>query len=131
MLLGFARARRLGEDDAEDVAQQCLESISQHIASFEYDPKRGGFKKWLRNLVNNRVGNLLRRRQERIAESGEFKRPQQQARSPEELWERVRTSGPQGTLCTVLDQDRIGREGDVCQRAEPVVSQRRLFQRAV
>lgn len=89
LLVGYARARGLQAEDAEDIAQQCLESISQHIANFDYDPGRGGFKKWLHTLVNNRVRNLLRRRQERLAESGDFERPQGRARSPEEMWEQL------------------------------------------
>jgi len=89
MLVRFARARSVTEQDAEDIAQQCLESISKHIRSFEYDRQRGGFKRWLHTLVNNRVRNLLRQRRERVAESADFKRPQERERPPEEIWEQL------------------------------------------
>ena len=75
ILLRFARARGLDADSAEDVAQHCLEAIVRHINSFEYDPQKGGFKKWLRTLVNNRIRSLFRKKRELPAESAVFRRP--------------------------------------------------------
>lgn len=89
MLVRFARVWGLNQSDAEDVAQDCLASITKHIASFDYDPKRGGFKKWLRTIVNNRVRELRRKRRDCTADTGDFERPQQRERDPQEVFEQV------------------------------------------
>ena len=44
ILLRYARACGLRADDAEDIAQECLTLIDQHIGRFEYDKRRGGLK---------------------------------------------------------------------------------------
>jgi RNA polymerase sigma factor (sigma-70 family) len=62
MLYRFGRACGLHDDEAEDVAQQCLVTVADKIAAFEYDPQTGRFKSWLRTLVNNRVRSLMRKR---------------------------------------------------------------------
>ncbi|UCF34757.1 MAG: sigma-70 family RNA polymerase sigma factor [Phycisphaerales bacterium] len=89
MLHRFARSRGLGEADAEDVTQSCMAAISRHIHGFDYDPNKGRFKGWLRTLVNNYVRNLQRRRAAQLAESQDFKRPQQREKSPEDLFDRL------------------------------------------
>ena len=88
MLHRFAMSR--GSDAAaDDVVQQCMTAIHEHIDGFEYDPTRGGFKGWLRTLVNNRVRNLLRDQHERPAESQDLKRGQVREQSPEEAFENL------------------------------------------
>lgn len=62
MLRRVARARGLGESDAEDVVQHCLLAVVRHIKSFEYDRNKGRFKSWLCTLINNRVRELHRER---------------------------------------------------------------------
>lgn len=89
ILIRCARARGLDAEDAEDVAQHCSAAVSRKIADFDYDPRRGRFRGWLRKMVNDRVCSLLRRRGERPAESGDFERPQERERSPEEVWEQI------------------------------------------
>lgn len=89
MLHRFATARGLDHASAEDVVQHCMAAIAGHIASFDYDPRKGRFKGWLRTLVNNRVRNLLRNRHEEVAESKDFKRDQQQEPSPEAVFDRL------------------------------------------
>jgi len=89
MLDRFARARGLGQEDAEDVTQYCMEAIYRHIKSFEYDPSKGRFKGWLRTLVNNRVRNLYRRRRETIAKTQDFKQQQNSEKSPDEVFDAI------------------------------------------
>jgi RNA polymerase sigma factor (sigma-70 family) len=89
ILVRYARARGLPITEAEDIAQQCLVAVVRRIASFEYDRQRGGFKRWLRTLVNNRVRNLWRDRREVHAASADLRRPQTCERSPEEDWDRI------------------------------------------
>ena len=89
IIMRYAHKRGLGRDDAEDLAQSCLATIAEKIASFEYDPRRGRFRAWLRTIVNNRIQNMLARHCERTAESGELRRPQACERSPDEIWEQI------------------------------------------
>jgi RNA polymerase sigma-70 factor (ECF subfamily) len=67
ILRQYARSRGLHDDQVEDVVQHCMLAVSQHIASFEYDPARGKFKAWLRTIVNNQVNKLRRQPSEQLA----------------------------------------------------------------
>ena len=89
MLERFARARGLGATEAEEVAQECMAAVNRHIQSFDYDPRKGRFKGWLRTMVNNRIRNLLRDRHEVQAETQDFKRSAQREQSPEELFDKL------------------------------------------
>jgi RNA polymerase sigma factor (sigma-70 family) len=89
MLYRFALAYGAGQAEAEDVVQHCMTAIHEHISGFEYDPKKGRFKGWLRTLVNNRIRNLLRGRRDRIAESGEFAALAARDAPPEDIFEKV------------------------------------------
>ncbi|MFQ5490031.1 MAG: RNA polymerase sigma factor [Phycisphaerae bacterium] len=72
LLVRFGQSNGLGEADVEDVAQHCMTAIHKRIASFDYDPEKGRFKGWLRTLVNNRIRDLHRRRQDEQARTGDF-----------------------------------------------------------
>jgi RNA polymerase sigma-70 factor (ECF subfamily) len=89
MLQRFARARGLGETDAEETAQQCLATIADRIAEFSYDPQKGRFKGWLCTLVNNRVRNLLRDRREQQGETADFEATPQREPTPDEAFDRI------------------------------------------
>lgn len=89
MLLRFAMARGLSRDDAEDVTQHCLTAVARHIQEFEYDPRRGRFKGWLRTLVNNRVRNLLRGRRENQPATGALEAVRDESPSPDDQFEQV------------------------------------------
>jgi RNA polymerase sigma-70 factor (ECF subfamily) len=89
MLHRFAMSRGLDDAAAEDVVQQCMTAIQEHIEGFDYDPTKGRFKGWLRTLVNNRVRNWARDRHERPAESQDFKRDQAREPSPEEAFDNL------------------------------------------
>ena len=89
MLTRIAMARGLPTADVEDVVQHCMVAVSQHIKTFEYDPRKGRFKGWLCTLVNNRIRNLHRDRREQEADSGVFRIPQQREASPESIFDRI------------------------------------------
>ena len=89
MLRRFARAWGLSEDDADEVAQHCLTALSDRIADFEYDRRRGRFKRWLRTLVNNRVRDLLRQHRPVQADTAMLGGAQQREASPEEVFDRI------------------------------------------
>jgi RNA polymerase sigma factor (sigma-70 family) len=89
MLQRFAMMRGLNHAEAEDVVQQCMMAVQEHISRFDYDPKKGRFKGWLRTMVNNRVRNLLRDRHEQTAESQDFKRDQAREQPPDEMFDKL------------------------------------------
>ena len=87
LLYRYARARGLGRENAEELAQQCLALLTEKMPSFEYAKEKGGFKHWLRRVANNKVNDLFKKRVVPIAQSGDFRRPQEREPSPDELWE--------------------------------------------
>jgi len=89
MLQRFVRARGLGPEDADDIAQQCLTAVADRIAEFSYDPQKGRFKSWLRTLVNNRVRNLLRDRHEQQGQTSDFHNIPEPAPPPDEAFDRI------------------------------------------
>jgi RNA polymerase sigma-70 factor (ECF subfamily) len=89
MLERFARARGLGAAEAEEVAQECMAAVTRYIQGFEYDPRKGRFKGWLRTMVNNRIRNLLRDRHEVQAETQDLKHSAQREPTPEELFDKL------------------------------------------
>jgi len=89
MLMRFGLAGGLSEADAEDVTQHCMAAIHRHIDGFDYDPRKGRFKGWLRTLVNNRVRDLLGRRRERPAPSGVFADRAAGGPTPEAAFDRI------------------------------------------
>jgi len=52
----------LSHEDAEDIRSTCYEAIVKQIRDFEYNQAKGGFKAWLRTMVNRRVVDRLRKR---------------------------------------------------------------------
>jgi len=89
ILLRFAASRGLDHADAEDVVQQCMAAIQDHIQGFDYDPQKGRFKGWLRTMVNNKIRNFLRDRRERQGDSRAFAELPSQEESPEEAFEKL------------------------------------------
>lgn len=62
LIYGTARANGLSDPEAQDVVQETMISVSRSIPQFKYDPKRGSFKAWLRNLTYWRIQDQLRKR---------------------------------------------------------------------
>ncbi len=87
MIQRFAMARGLPFSDAEEITQQCMTAIQQHIGGFEYDTSRGRFKSWLATLVNNRVRNARRDRREYQPVTGELDALPEGGRAPDEVFD--------------------------------------------
>jgi RNA polymerase sigma-70 factor, ECF subfamily len=81
-----ARLRGLDADDAEDVLQQVMLSISGHIASFRYDRDRGRFRTWVRRITENQIINLGRRRRPPTCDPQQFDAQTAEGLGPDELW---------------------------------------------
>ena len=72
VLKKYARRRGLAASEADDIAQDCMESLAEHMPGFCYSPGRGRFKSYLRTMVDNRIANRRRRKHMRQARTGEL-----------------------------------------------------------
>ena len=87
LIYRYARRRGLNRDDADDVRSECYKAIVQQIKTFNYDNAKGGFKAWLRTMVDRRVIDLFRKRREQQANTGALRQLEAVHPSPEEAWE--------------------------------------------
>ena len=62
LIYGLARKFGLSDEDAQDVVQETMISVANHMPNFKYDPKLGSFKSWLRTLIRWRVSDHIRKR---------------------------------------------------------------------
>jgi RNA polymerase sigma factor (sigma-70 family) len=88
LLLRYARARGLSDCDADDIAQQCMESVGRGMATFDYAGEKGGFKHWLHRIVENKATDLCRKRRLPLARTRDLNGPDPAAESPADTWER-------------------------------------------
>lgn len=52
----------LSETEAQDVVQETIISVANHMPSFKYDPAIGSFKTWLLNMARWRITDQFRKR---------------------------------------------------------------------
>src|SRR5262249_39182590 len=86
LLYRYAGTRGLSREDAEDVRDECMAVVARKIADFEYDKAKGGFKNWLYRIASGKVIDLLRRRHEKQADSGQMAALPDPAPTPDETW---------------------------------------------
>ena len=55
LILGVSMKAGLAKEEAEDVLQATMASLSRKIGEFEADPKRGSFSAWLLQLTRWRI----------------------------------------------------------------------------
>lgn len=87
LIYRYARERGLGREDAEDVRSKCYEAIVRQIKTFDYEKAKGGFKAWLRTIVNRRVVDLSRKRRPQQAKSTQMRQLSSDEPQPDEIWE--------------------------------------------
>jgi RNA polymerase sigma factor (sigma-70 family) len=61
LVRGLARKRGLSEHDAEEVAQEVFKRVAQTIHTYEPQPRRGSFRKWLGQLATWKTEDKRRR----------------------------------------------------------------------
>lgn len=89
MLRRFTRRCGLSDADAEDITQQCMLSLMEHISRFDYDPEKGRFKSYLRTIAINYVRKRHRKKREKEAVSQDLKKTQHREPSPEAVFEKL------------------------------------------
>lgn len=93
MIVSYARRLGLGEDDAQDAAQQTLIAFNTSYQDGKYEREKGRLRTWLFGIARNQILNARRRRQKRevqvVDASGEtqfFNRVEDEGEMAE-LWE--------------------------------------------
>jgi RNA polymerase sigma-70 factor (ECF subfamily) len=68
----FRAALRAGlqEADAADVAQEVMHSVHGRIERFDYDPDKGSFRGWLRQVTRTRIADWSDRRKRQPVGAG-------------------------------------------------------------
>lgn len=90
----YARRSGLQDADAADVTQEVLRTTVRTMPAFDYDPRRGRFRGWLRTLTMNQVRDHQSRGKHREQGSGDtgmhrwLSEQSGQNESDEEFWER-------------------------------------------
>jgi RNA polymerase sigma factor (sigma-70 family) len=57
----------LSDHEAQDVVQETIISVARSMPTFEYDPKIGSFKAWLRKVTRSRIVDHVRKHSRRDA----------------------------------------------------------------
>jgi RNA polymerase sigma-70 factor (ECF subfamily) len=66
LIRGWLRQQAaLQAGDAEDLTQEVLAALLQHLPRFEHNHRRGAFRAWLRTLTVNRLRDFWRRQRVR------------------------------------------------------------------
>jgi len=63
LLFRMARRFQISEEDAHEVVQEAMLKMAKRLPGFSYDPAKGSFRGWLRQLVRNEVIGRWRREQ--------------------------------------------------------------------
>lgn len=86
LLLRYASTRGLSDEEAEEIAQQCMTAIVTGIKDFR---RRVGFRAWLRGMIDHKVDDQLKKRRREVnARTGDFDREQTTEENPALVWER-------------------------------------------
>jgi RNA polymerase sigma factor (sigma-70 family) len=65
LIYSVARKAGLCDADAQEVVQETVISVSNHIGRFRYDPKVCSFKTWLMQVTRSRISNQFRKQKAR------------------------------------------------------------------
>jgi RNA polymerase sigma-70 factor (ECF subfamily) len=60
LLSGWLRRYSLQTHDIDDLVQDVLEAVCRELPNFHYDPARGHFRGWLRQIMGNRLREFWR-----------------------------------------------------------------------
>ncbi len=71
LLLAWLRRYSLQPQDADDLVQQVLEVVVREMPNFDYDPKKGKFRGWLRAILVNQLRGFWRSRKGRPLATGD------------------------------------------------------------
>jgi RNA polymerase sigma-70 factor (ECF subfamily) len=70
VIVGWCVRRGLSAHGAEDLTQEVLLKLFEHLPRYSHDPARGRFRGWLKVVVNNALTDLQRRQRRRPEPGG-------------------------------------------------------------
>jgi RNA polymerase sigma-70 factor (ECF subfamily) len=71
LVFGYLRRSGIQYADAADLAQDVLVSVNRDIGRFNYDPKLGRFRGWLRTITRNKLRSFVKSRKRRAIAAGD------------------------------------------------------------
>src|SRR5580700_7395659 len=66
MMQAWGKRFGLQNDDVEELTGRLLTKLVEAIPRFDYDPKKGSFRGWLKTITQREVSNLARERRRRL-----------------------------------------------------------------
>lgn len=90
LIYNTARRKGLVDVEAQEVVQETMISVSKSMPQFKYDPDKGSFKLWLRNLTLWRIQDQFRKRSDNIPLDSTFDIPEKGSQEDQHLaaeWE--------------------------------------------
>ncbi len=66
MLYGWLRRSGLHHQDADDLVQEVLAVVARELPNFRHNQQRGAFRRWLRNILVNRLRQFRRARRSAV-----------------------------------------------------------------
>ena len=92
LIFGYCLHFGIGYSEAEDIVQEVCLKVFRHIHSFDYSPNRGRFRGWLKTITQNTVIDYIRRRQNRLKGSSDYRtlcelQWEEAGQSADEVWQ--------------------------------------------
>ncbi len=96
LIYDVARKTGFNDSEAQDIVQETIVAVAKQMADFRYDPSKGRFKNWLRQITRRRIADQLRKkyRDDRPANESETEAsdlpevPETAAPDLDSIWER-------------------------------------------
>jgi len=70
LIYDVSRKAGLSDVEAQEVVQETIISVAKQMPGFHYDPARGRFKGWLRQITRRRIADIVRKRMQVSGASG-------------------------------------------------------------
>ena len=87
LLRRFAQARKLAAADVEEIVQETMLTVTEHIGEFAYEPGKGSFRGWLLTIVNNKISSRFRRQEPMPADTEQLAALASSEKGPAELFD--------------------------------------------
>ena len=62
LIFDVAKKSGLDEAEAQEAVQETVISVAKEMKGFQYDPAKGGFKRWLLTIARRRILDQMRKR---------------------------------------------------------------------
>ena len=116
MIFGYALHYNLSHAEAEDIVQEVVVKVFRQILSFDYSPKQGRFRGWLKTVTKHAVIDFIRRRERRRNTSDQYREHaevlfEEQNCRDDEIWRKEREKA----MLEVALQRVYSRVGECCR----------------